>query len=251
MTNDAPVLLVTGGSRGIGASVCRKAAKSGWRVLINYLSNEAAATALKDEINQAGGVAEIVQGDTGNEFGIEAIFRAVDERFGRLDGLCNNAGVVDLGARVDAYGRERLERMFSINVIGKIRCASEAVKRMSTAHGGTGGAIVNLSSMAAVIGGSGQYVDYAASKGAIDTFTVGLAREVAGEGIRVNAVRPGIIETDIHASGGAPDRAWAMAAQIPMQRPGSSDEVADAVVFLLSSQASYVTGAILNISGGR
>jgi NAD(P)-dependent dehydrogenase (short-subunit alcohol dehydrogenase family) len=249
--SDAPVLLVTGGSRGIGASVCRKAAAAGWHVLINYVSNEKAAIALADEIRAAGGAAEIVQGDTGTENGISAIFSALDAKFGRLDGLVNNAGVVDVAARVEDFDRARLDRMFSINVIGKIRCASEAVKRMSTKHGGKGGVIVNISSMAAVIGGSGLYVDYAASKGAIDTFTVGLSREVADEGIRVNAIRPGVIETDIHASGGTPDRAKQMASSIPMQRPGTADEVADSVLFLLSNQASYITGAILNVSGGR
>jgi NAD(P)-dependent dehydrogenase (short-subunit alcohol dehydrogenase family) len=249
--SDAPVLLVTGGSRGIGASVCRKAAANGWRVLINYVSNQTAAEQLAAEIRETDGIAEIVQGDTGTEAGIAAIFAELDAKFGRLDGLVNNAGVVAIGARVEDFGRERLDRMFAINVIGKIRCASGAIKRMSTKHGGQGGAIVNVSSMAATIGGSGQYVDYAASKGAIDTFTIGLSREVAEDGIRVNAVRPGIIDTDIHASGGTPDRAQQMAAMIPMQRPGTSHEVADSILFLLSNQASYITGAILNVSGGR
>ena len=249
--SDGRVLLVTGGSRGIGAAVCRQAANQGWQLLINYVSNETAASQLASEINGAGGVARIVQGDTGTETGIAAIFTAVDREFGRLDGLVNNAGIVDQQARVEDYSRARLDRMFNVNVIGKIRCASEAVKRMSTARGGRGGVIVNLSSMAALIGGAGQYVDYAASKGAIDTFTMGLAREVAGDGIRVNAVRPGIIDTDIHASGGSPGRAQKMALDIPMQRPGSAAEVADAIIYLLSSQASYVTGAILNVSGGR
>lgn len=249
--SDIPVLLVTGGSRGIGASVCRKAAAAGWRVLINYVSNETAASDLAGEIYAAGGIVEMVQGDTGTEEGIAAIFSAVDDRFGRLDGLVNNAGVVDLAQRVEDFSRERLDRMFAINVIGKIRCAAEAVKRMSTKNGGRGGAIVNISSMAAVIGSPNQYVDYAASKAAIDTFTIGLSKEVAADDIRVNAIRPGIIETDIHASGGTPDRAWAMAPQIPMQRPGTADEVADAVLFFLSNQATYITGAILNVSGGR
>ena len=248
---DTPVLLVTGGSRGIGASVCRKAAVAGWRVLINYVSGEKAASDLADEIRTAGVVAEIVRGDTGTEAGIAAIFAALDDKFGRLDGLVNNAGVVDVACRVEDFSRERLERMFSINLIGKIRCASEAIKRMSTKHGGQGGSIVNVSSMAAVLGGTGQYVDYAASKAAIDTFTIGLSREVAADGIRVNAVRPGIIDTDIHASGGTPGRAQQMAAMIPMQRPGTADEVADAILYLLSNQASYVTGATLNVSGGR
>ncbi len=249
--SDGPVLLITGASRGIGAAVARKAAGFGWQVLINYVSQEGAATALAAEIAAVGGIADVVQGDTGTEEGISAIYEKLDSRFGRLDGLVNNAGIVDVSARVEYFSRERLDRMFAINVIGKIRCAAEAVRRMSTNNGGRGGAIVNVSSMAAVLGSAGQYVDYAASKGAIDTFTVGLAREVAGEGIRVNAVRPGIIETDIHASGGIPDRASALAPTIPMQRPGKPDEVADAILYLLSSQASYVTGSILNVSGGR
>ncbi|MCJ8506671.1 SDR family oxidoreductase [Rhizobium lemnae] len=245
------VLLVTGGSRGIGAAVALKAAEQGWSVLINYVSNAQAADAVAAKIRSLGGAAEIVQGDTGTEDGIAAIFRAVDERFGRLDGLANNAGVVDQTARVDEMSRERLDRMFAINVVGKIRCASEAVKRMSTRHGGQGGSIVNLSSMAAVLGSPGQYVDYAAAKGAVDTFTVGLAREVAAEGVRVNAIRPGIIDTDIHASGGLPDRAKDLAPSVPMQRAGTADEVAEAVLYLLSPQASYVTGTIMNVSGGR
>jgi NAD(P)-dependent dehydrogenase (short-subunit alcohol dehydrogenase family) len=248
---DKPVLLVTGGSRGIGAAICRKAAAQGWALMINYASNETAARALADEIEGQGGEARIVEGDTSTEEGIAAIFTAVDRDFGRLNGLVNNAGVVDMPEKVVDYSRARLDRMFAINVIGKIRCATEAVKRMSTAHGGRGGAIVNISSMAAIIGSAGQYVDYAASKAAIDTFTLGLAREVATEGIRVNAIRPGVIDTDIHASGGLPDRAAQMASVIPMQRAGTADEVADAALYLLSEQASYVTGAMLNVSGGR
>lgn len=246
-----PVVLITGGSRGIGAAVARKAAAQGWDVLINYVAQEEAARSLALELQATGARAEIVKGDTGSEDGIAAIFSALDRDFGRLDGLVNNAGVVDRAKRVEDFSRARLDRMFSINVIGKIRCAAEAVRRMSTAHGGQGGSIVNISSMAATIGSPGQYVDYAASKGAVDTFTVGLSKEVAAEGIRVNAIRPGIIDTEIHASGGIPDRASAMALAIPMQRPGLADEVADAVLYLMSSQASYVTGAILNVSGGR
>jgi NAD(P)-dependent dehydrogenase (short-subunit alcohol dehydrogenase family) len=245
-----PLLLVTGGSRGIGAAVVTKAAKAGYDVLINFRSDEASAQAVADQARMLGAKAEIVQADTATEDGIAAIFAAVD-RFGRLDALVNNAGIVDQTARVEDFDRARLDRMFAVNVIGKIRCATEAVKRMSTKHGGQGGVIVNISSMAAVLGSPGQYVDYAAAKAAVDTFTVGLAREVATEGIRVNAIRPGIIDTDIHASGGLPDRARDLAPTVPMRRAGSAGEIADSVLYLLSPQASYVTGAILNVSGGR
>ncbi|MBW9054287.1 SDR family oxidoreductase [Rhizobium mesosinicum] len=248
---DGPVLLVTGGSRGIGAAACLVAARHGWRVAVNYASNEAAANAVVSGIKKAGGDAIAIKGDVGNAADIMSMFGAVDKHFGRLDGLVNNAGIVDYTARVDEMSADRLERMMRINVTGSILCAGEAVRRMSTAHGGQGGAIVNISSMAAVLGGSGQYVDYAASKGAIDAFTVGLSKEVAAEGIRVNAIRPGIIETDIHASGGQPDRPKEMASSIPMKRAGQAEEVADAIVYLLSPSASYITGAILNVSGGR
>lgn len=245
-----PLLLVTGGSRGIGAAVCRKAAAQGYDLVVNYRSDKAAAEAVAADCRTLGAKAEIVQGDTATEEGIAAIFAAAD-LLGPLHGLVNNAGVVDVTARVEEFDRARLDRMFAVNVIGKIRCATEAVKRMSTKHGGQGGVIVNISSMAAVIGSPGQYVDYAAAKAAVDTFTVGLSREVATEGIRVNAIRPGIIDTEIHASGGLPDRARDLAPIVPMQRPGTADEVADSVLYLLSPQASYVTGAILNVSGGR
>lgn len=248
---DHPVLLVTGGSRGIGASTCRLAAAAGWQVAVNYASNAAAAEAVVAEIRDAGGSAVAVEGDVGTEAGLASIFAAVDATFSRLDGLVNNAGIVGHPARLDEISVERLERMFAVNVIGSIRCAQEAVRRMSTRHGGRGGVIVNVSSMAAILGSAGQYVDYAASKGAIDSFTIGLAREVAAEGIRVNLVRPGIIDTDIHASGGLPDRARDMAAAIPMQRAGAPDEVAQSILYLLSDAASYVTGAALNVSGGR
>ncbi|MBB3463529.1 SDR family oxidoreductase [Rhizobium sp. BK377] len=248
---DGPVLLVTGGSRGIGAAACLVAARHGWRVAVNYTSNEVAGNAVVSEIKKAGGDAIAIKGDVGNAADIVSMFEAVDRYFGRLDGLVNNAGIVDHTARVDEMSVDRLERMMRINVTGSILCAGEAVRRMSTARGGQGGAIVNISSMAAVLGGSAQYVDYAASKGAIDAFTVGLSKEVAAEGVRVNAIRPGIIETDIHASGGQPDRPKEMASSIPMKRAGQAEEVADAIVYLLSPSASYITGAILNVSGGR
>ncbi|MCZ4091203.1 SDR family oxidoreductase [Sinorhizobium psoraleae] len=245
------VLLVTGGSRGIGAAVCVAAAREGWRVAVNYASNRKAAEDVVRAVEKAGSVAIAVEGDVGSEAGVKAIFSAVDAGFGRLDGLVNNAGIVGPPQRVDEISPERLDRMLRVNVTGSIRCAAEAVLRMSTRHGGRGGSIVNLTSIAAVLGAPGQYVDYAATKGAIDTFTVGLAREVAAEGIRVNAVRPGIIDTEIHASGGLPDRARDLAPSIPMQRPGTAGEVADAILYLLSDKATYVTGAILNVSGGR
>ncbi|MCK8781278.1 SDR family oxidoreductase [Rhizobium sp. NTR19] len=248
---DTPVMLVTGGSRGIGAAVCLLAARNGWRVAVNYASNAQAAEAVVEKIKAAGGDATAIKGDVGNAADIDAMFAAVDRHFGRLDALVNNAGIVDMPQRVDEMSVERLERMMRINVTGSILCAGHAVRRMSTKHGGKGGAIVNISSMAAIIGSPAQYVDYAASKGAIDTLTVGLSREVAAEGVRVNAIRPGVIETDIHASGGLPDRARDMAPNIPMQRPGQAQEVADAVLYLLSPGASYITGAILNVSGGR
>ncbi|MFT4180309.1 MAG: SDR family oxidoreductase [Rhizobium sp.] len=251
MTGKSPVLLVTGGSRGIGAAVSLGAARQGWAVAVNYASNKVAAETVVSAIRDAGGEAIAIGGDVGSTRDIESIFAAVDRHFGRLDGLVNNAGIVDRVQRIDEMAPERLDRMFRINVTGSILCAGQAVRRMSTRHGGRGGAIVNVSSMAAILGSAGQYVDYAASKGAIDTFTLGLAREVATEGIRVNAVRPGIIDTDIHASGGLPDRARDLSPLIPMQRPGTAEEVADAILYLLSPAASYVTGSILNVSGGR
>jgi NAD(P)-dependent dehydrogenase (short-subunit alcohol dehydrogenase family) len=251
MSDNSPVLLVTGGSRGIGAAICIGAARQGWRVVVNYASNRQAADEVVDAVRAAGSDAIAVAGDVGSPAEIAAIFEASDRRFGRLDGLVNNAGIVDSVQRIDEMSPERLERMFRINISGSILSAKEALLRMSTRHGGKGGSIVNISSMAAIYGGPGQYVDYAASKGAIDTFTIGLAREVVGEGVRVNCVRPGIIDTDIHASGGLPDRVRDVGPTLPMGRAGTSEEVATAVLYLLSPAASYITGSILNVSGAR
>jgi NAD(P)-dependent dehydrogenase (short-subunit alcohol dehydrogenase family) len=253
-------VLVTGASRGIGAACAIGCAKAGWDVAVNYTRDAAAAQAVADAVRAAGRRAIVVQADVADEAAVLAMFARIDAEMPPLSGLVNNAGVVDEMARVDQTTMARLQRMFAINVFGSFICAREAILRMSTRHGATakgpagsgrGGAIVNLSSVAAKLGGPGWYVDYAASKGAIDTFTVGLARELATEGIRVNAVRPGIIDTDIHASGGQPGRAHASASMIPMQRPGTAEEVAEAVVWLLSDAARYTTGAILDVSGGR
>jgi len=244
-------VLVTGGSRGIGAATCILAAKAGYKVAVNYASNEAAARKVVAEIEAGGGEAFAVKGDVGSEADVLAMFQAVDQRFGQLDALVNNAGIVDAKARVDEMSVGRLERMMRTNIIGSFLCAREAVKRMSTKHGGKGGVIVNVSSVAATLGSAGDYVDYAASKGAIDTMTVGLAREVAAEGIRVNAVRPGMVETEIHASGGQPDRVARLAGAIPMHRAGKPEEIAEVIVWFLSDGASYATGALLTVSGGR
>ncbi|HSV36262.1 MAG TPA: SDR family oxidoreductase [Ramlibacter sp.] len=245
------VLLVTGASRGIGAATAVLAAARGYSVAVNYASNAGAADEVVARIRAAGGTALAVQADVADEGQVLAMFERIDREMGRLTGLVNNAGVVDAAARVDEMSVARLKRMFDINVIGAIVCAREAVRRMSTRHGGSGGALVNVSSAAARLGSPGQYVDYAAAKGAIDTFTLGLAREVAGEGIRVNAVRPGLIETGIHASGGIPDRVQQLAHQVPMQRGGTAAEVAEAIVWLLSPAASYTTMSLLDVSGGR
>jgi len=245
------VLLITGGGRGIGAATALLAAKRGYAVAVNYASNSLAADEVVRTIRAGGGTAVAVQADVGDEAQVTAMFQKVDARLGRLTALVNSAGVVDVQARVDEMTALRLERMFRTNVIGSFICAREAVRRMSTRYGGAGGAIVNVSSAAARLGSPGQYVDYAASKGAIDTFTIGLAKEVGAEGIRVNAVRPGLIDTEIHASGGMPDRAFELAPTVPMQRTGSAEEIAGAILWLLSEEASYTTMALLDVAGGR
>ncbi|MDN6884059.1 SDR family oxidoreductase [Variovorax sp. CAN2819] len=245
------VLLITGGGRGIGAATALLAASRGYAVAVNYATNSLAADEVVRTIRDNGGNAMAVQADVGDEAQVLAMFQKVDARFGRLTALVNNAGVVDVTARVDEMSVARLERMFRINVIGSFVCAREAVRRMSTRYGGSGGAIVNISSGAARLGSPGQYVDYAASKGAIDTFTIGLAKEVAEEGIRVNAVRPGLIDTEIHASGGLPDRAFELAPTVPMKRTGTAEEIAGAILWLLSPEASYTTTALLDVTGGR
>ena len=245
------VVLITGGSRGIGAATALLAARQGYAVAVNYAANSLAADEVVRLIRADGGQAITVQADVAREADVLAMFEKVDAKFGRLTALVNNAGVVDQTSRVDAMSVARLQRMFEVNVLGSFVCAREAVKRMSTRYGGAGGCIVNVSSAAARLGAPGQYVDYAAAKGAIDTFTVGLAKEVALEGIRVNAVRPGIIETEIHASGGLPNRAREMAPQVPLQRAGTAHEVAEAIVWLLSDKSSYSTGVLLDVTGGR
>jgi len=245
------VLLVTGASRGIGAATALLAARQGWSVAVNYAANALAADEVVRSIRATGGTAIAVQADVGDEAQVLRLFETIDARLGRLTGLVNNAGVVDVTARLDEMSVARWRRMFDINVIGSLLCAREAVRRMSTRRGGDGGAIVNVSSAAARMGAPGQYLDYAAAKGAIDSFTIGLAREVASEGIRVNAVRPGLIETDIHASGGLPDRVRDLQHLVPMQRGGTADEVAQAIVWLLSDAASYTTMSLLDVSGGR
>jgi NAD(P)-dependent dehydrogenase (short-subunit alcohol dehydrogenase family) len=244
-------VLVTGGSRGIGAATAKLAAERGWDVAVNYARDAQAAEAVADAVRATGRRAVAVQADVAEESQVLAMFERLDREMPPLGALVNNAGIVDVATRVDALTVERLVRMFNINVIGSIVCAREAVRRLSTRHGGPGGSIVNLSSVAARLGAPGQYVDYAASKGAIDTFTIGLARELATEGVRVNAVRPGVIDTEIHAACGEPDRAQRVAPLIPMQRPGTAWEIATAIVWLMSGEASYTTGSIIEVTGGR
>jgi NAD(P)-dependent dehydrogenase (short-subunit alcohol dehydrogenase family) len=244
------VMVVTGGSRGIGAAVCRMGAGRGYGVIVNYATNVAAAEAVCHEIHALGGEAVAVRGDVGLAEDVEHIFRAAD-RMGRLAALVNNAGMITEPKRVDEMDAVRINRMLAVNVTGSMLCAGAAVRRMSTRHGGQGGAIVNLSSAASKLGAPNAYADYGASKGAIDTFTIGLATEVAGEGIRVNGVRPGVIETDFHATGGDPGRAARMASSIPIGRVGTAEEVAEAILWLLSDAAGYVTGTTIAVTGGR
>ena len=244
-------MLVTGGSRGIGAATARLAAARGYAVCVNYAGRKEAADAVVAEILGAGGRAIAVQGDVADAGAVAALFQAVDGEFGRLDALVNNAGILYPQSRLEDIARDRLEHVLRVNVIGSFLCAAEAVKRMSTRHGGAGGTIVNVSSMAARLGSPNEYVDYAASKGAIDAMTVGLAKEVAGEGIRVNAVRPGLIYTDIHASGGVPDRVDRLKGAVPMERGGTAEEVAETILWLASDGASYCTGTFIDVSGGR
>jgi NAD(P)-dependent dehydrogenase (short-subunit alcohol dehydrogenase family) len=247
----AGVLLVTGASRGIGAATARLAAQRGYSVCVNYLKNREAAEAVVSGITVSHGRAIAVQGDVAVEADVVRLFETCDRKLGQLDALVNNAGILEKQTRVDGMDAARLQRIFATNVTGSFICAREAVRRMSTKHGGKGGSIVNVSSGAARMGSPGEYMDYAASKGAIDTFTVGLAQEVAEEGIRVNAVRPGFIYTDIHASGGEPNRIERVKVRVPMKRGGTVDEVAHAILWLLSDEASYTSGALIDVAGGK
>lgn len=249
--NVAKIVVITGGSRGIGAATARQAAERGWTVAVNYRRDEAAARQVVRDIERAGGRALAARADVSVEEDVVRLFDDVERRLGRVTALVNNAGLLERQTRVDALDAARLTRVFATNVVGSFLCAREAVRRMSTRYGGAGGTIVNVSSRAAVLGSAGEYVDYAASKGAVDTLTVGLAREVAPEGIRVNGVRPGLIETDIHALGGEPGRVARLASGVPLGRGGQAEEVAAAIVWLLSDEASYVTGSIVDVSGGR
>ena len=251
MTSDRKVLIVTGGSRGIGAATARLAAQRGYAVCVNYVSNRIAADGVVAEIERGGGKAIAAAADVASEADVVRLFETVDKSLGRVTALVNNAGTLERQMRLEQMDAARLTRMFAANVIGSFLCAREAVKRMSTRHGGRGGAIVNVSSGAARLGSPNEYVDYAACKGAIDTMTIGLAREVAEEGIRVNAVRPGHIYTEIHALGGEPGRVDRVKQSVPMKRGGQPDEAARAILWLLSDEASFSTGTFIDVTGGR
>jgi NAD(P)-dependent dehydrogenase (short-subunit alcohol dehydrogenase family) len=244
-------VIVTGGSRGIGAATSRLAATRGFTVCLTYVKNADAAQAVVREIESGGGSAIAIQADVAREDDVVRMFAEVDRRIGRVDALVNNAGILERQARVEAMDARRLQTVFATNVIGSFLCCREAVRRMSTKHGGAGGAVVNVSSAAARLGSANEYVDYAASKAAVDTLTIGLAREVGDEGVRVNAVRPGLINTEIHASGGEPGRVQRLSAGVPMKRGGEPDVVAAAILWLVSDEASYVNGAIIDVTGGR
>jgi len=244
-------LLVTGGSRGIGAATCLRAATRGFRVVINYRTDENAARHVYDSIKTNGGDAILVQADISREDDVVRLFTESRRQFGALDGLVNNAGILERQSRVEAITAERLNRVFATNVTGTFLCCREAIRQMSTKHGGRGGSIVNVSSVAARLGAPHEYVDYAASKGAIDALTLGLSKEVADEGIRVNAVRPGFIYTDMHASGGEPGRVDRIKDTLPMKRGGHPEEVAEAILWFLSPDSSYTTGSFLELAGGR
>ena len=245
------VVMVTGASRGIGAATARLAAKAGWGVCVNYVRNREAAEAVADEARKLGARAVAIRADVGDEGEVVRLFEECDSALGPVTGLVNNAGILEHHRRLEDMDAERWRRVLNANVVGTFLCCREAVRRMSTKHGGAGGSIVNVSSAAARIGSPDEYIDYAASKGAVDTLTLGLAKEVATEGIRVNAVRPGPIHTDIHASGGEPNRIERVKSAVPMKRGGDPEEVAHGILLLLSDEASYTTGALLDVSGGR
>ncbi|MGE0801737.1 MAG: SDR family oxidoreductase [Lautropia sp.] len=250
-SNPTRIVMITGGSRGIGAACARRAAAAGYAVCVNYARDQAAAAAVVDAIRAGGGRALAVQADVASEADVVRLFETCDRELGRVTDLINSAGVVAPAGRVDTMDTARIERVFRINVLGTFLPTREALRRISTRHGGSGGTIVNISSAAARLGGSGEYVDYAASKGAIDTMTIGLAREVAEESVRVVAIRPGLIATEIHSSQGAVGRLERLAPSVPVKRAGTAEEVANAAVWMISPEASYVTGAILDVTGGR